>query len=141
MTDAQKPQIQPQIILLCRDLIFATKIQGTAQALGIRVKTVSNVSAATESLTERDPAHPPTLVLVDLGEATWNSPENLSKIRAAVRPNQAVLCGFGPHVDTASLAAAAKAGFNQVLPRSQFSATLPVLLRKLAQPAAESQVP
>ena len=41
-----------------------------------------------------------------------------------------IVIGFGSHVDVERLELARAAGFDQVLPRSKFSASLPELLRQ-----------
>jgi hypothetical protein len=133
MTDA--PQSQPQIILLCRDLIFATKIQGTAQALGMAVRCCGGFQSAAAALTDPDPEHPLRLVLVDLGDAAWNTALALAQLRAFT-PSPVTLCGFGPHIDAAALDTARAAGFTLVLPRSRFSAELPDLLLAATQVTA-----
>ena len=98
------------ILLLCRDLMFVSKVTATARALGVPVQVV------------RDPAQLPqqgTRLLVDLNQsgaieaaATWK----------AATAGQVI--GFVSHVDTDTTERARAAGLDQVLPRSRFSATL-----------------
>jgi hypothetical protein len=111
------------ILVLCRDLIFASKIRGAAAAAGEDVKI--------QLL--RDPAQLPGIdgaaLIVDLGQdgaldagARWKSAHPAARA-----------IGFVSHVDTTTIAAAKAAGFDDVLSRGQLDATvtrlLPALIR------------
>ena len=124
----------PAGLLLSRDLIFTSKITGTAQALGHRVTTAGNVALAT-TLIER--GHP-RVVFVDLGAGDLVSPAALASYRKLAGPETRFLA-FGSHVDTRALADAAAAGCDPVLPRSRFSAELPDLIRRyLGEPGTSA---
>src|SRR5262249_32532942 len=56
------PEPGPVGILLCRDLIFTTKVRGTADELGYRLLVVSNVSLARAMIEKWRPR----VVFVDL---------------------------------------------------------------------------
>ncbi len=114
----------PAGLLLSRDLIFTSKIMGTAQALGHRVTTAGNMALATTLIEQGHPR----VVFVDLGAGDLVSPAALASYRKAAGPATRFLA-FGSHVDTQALAAAAAAGCDPVLPRSRFSAQLPDLIR------------
>jgi hypothetical protein len=112
------------ILLLSRDLFFASKVTGTAQQLGLPAATVMSLDALRDRLAEGDV----TSVILDLSSGI--APADVqAAILTSPRPR---LIAFGAHVDTAALQSAQQAGFDDVLPRSKFSATLPELLSGLA---------
>ena len=125
----------PTGLLLSRDLIFTSKITGTAQALGHRVTTAGNAALA-KTLIEW--GHP-RVVFVDLGAGELVSPDALASYRKLAGPETRFLA-FGSHVDARALADAAAAGCDPVLPRSRFSAELPDLIRLyLGEPKPSSE--
>ena len=110
------------ILVLCRDLLFASKIRAAAAAAagdGVKIQLL------------RDPAQLLGLdgaaLIVDLGQdgaldagARWKSAHPTARA-----------IGFVSHVDTATIAAAKAAGFDDVLSRGQFDATVTTLLPAL----------
>ncbi len=112
----------PAGLLLSRDLIFTSKITGTARALGCQVMTAGNVALATTMMQQWKPR----VVFVDLSAGELVSPSALIAYRALI-PGTPFLA-FGSHVDSEALASAAAAGCDPVLPRSRFSAELPALI-------------
>ncbi len=109
-------------LLISGDLFFTSKVTGTAQALGLRVDEVGNLASATARLQVGDIG----CVLLDL--ATPRLPI-VELIAAVPIPSRVPVIAFGSHVDTDVLEAARSAGA-EVMPRSQFSATLPEILRR-----------
>ena len=109
-------------LLICNDLFFTSKVTGTAQALGLRVDEVSDLTSATARLQAGDIG----CVLLDLGTSRVSIADLI-----AARPgsDRTSIIAFGSHVDTDVLEAACSAGA-QTMPRSQFSATLPDILRR-----------
>jgi hypothetical protein len=105
-----------RVLVLVRDLIFATKISGTASAVAAAITLVRDPAKLT--------ALPGRLLIVDL---------NLEgAIPAATRWRDATngdVIGFVSHTDTATIAEARDAGIARVLARSQFVQVLPDLLR------------
>ncbi len=115
----------PSGILLSRDLIFTTKITGTASAIGHRLTVVGRPDRLDQALADG----PPHAILIDLAAGDLVSPAALASLRARVPA--ARLVAFGSHVDTASLDAARAAGCDEVMPRSKFVADLPALLARV----------
>lgn len=113
-------------LLLCRDLIFTSKITGTAGALGQRMLVAGDAARARALIAEERPA----AVFVDLAGGDLVSPGAIAEYRALAAPDTPFVA-FGSHVDTAALAAASAAGCNPVLPRSRFTVELPELIRRL----------
>jgi CheY-like chemotaxis protein len=118
----------PLGLLLSDDLIFTSRITGTAQALGLTVKAARSA----EKLVELARQEPPGGVLIDLANPGLDVPELLRRLRAVctVRPR---VTAYGSHVDAAGLKAARDAGCDLVLPRSAFVEKLPVELPQWLQ--------
>jgi DNA-binding NarL/FixJ family response regulator len=114
----------PAGLLLSRDLIFTSKVTGTARELGHRVIVAGNVALASAML-ER---WRPTVVLVDLAAGELVSVAALTAYRK-LAPEGTPFLAFGSHVDTKALADAAAAGCDPVMPRSRFTVELPALIR------------
>lgn len=109
------------IVLITRDLLFHSKVTGTGMAVGVPVSSCQTLDDLHTLL--REPKC--VAVMLDL-----SSPLTPDQVRAALPHNRMITTiAFGPHVDTNALAAATAAGFDRVLPRSQFSAQLPSLLQ------------
>ena len=114
----------PAGLLLSRDLIFTSKVTGTARALGHQVMTAGHAALATVMIEQWHPR----VVFVDLAAGDLAGPAALLAFQGLAPGTPFV--AFGSHVDTAALAAAAAAGCDPVLPRSRFSAELPELIRR-----------
>lgn len=121
----------PDGLLLTRDLMFTSKVTGTAAAVGRRIEVVGNV----EQLALRVAEAAPRAVFLDLNVADLDVPQVILALPVSGRP---VVIAFGSHVDEATLNAARDAGCDEVLPRSKFSQTLPELLQRVLAPAIDS---
>jgi CheY-like chemotaxis protein len=110
----------PSGLLLCDDLIFASRIIGEARAAGLTVGPARSV----EQLLELARREMPSCVLVDLAFPGLSLPALLERLGeiGGTRPRVAA---YGSHVDTESLRAARAAGCDPVLPRSKFVEELP----------------
>lgn len=109
-------------LLLSRDLFFASKVTGTAGALGLTVRSGSSLETLREAVT----AGELKLVILDL-DCPGISPSEV--IEALPIGSEIVTVAFGPHIHEEQLAAARHAGFQHTLPRSKFSAGLAEFLR------------
>lgn len=110
-------------IALTADLLFASRITGAGNVLGIRVRVVrqpADVEAA---------AHEHTGVLLDLSADPAGLLELVGRLRRT-HPDLPVI-GFAPHVDAGLIQAARDAGA-KVYTRAGFAARLPEILRSLA---------
>lgn len=112
-----------RVLGLIRDLFFRTKIDASAQALGVEVVYASNLEAARARCAELAPA----IVFADLSDSAFPGAETAVTMRQAAP--KAKLIGFASHVDLKALAAAREAGFDYVLSRQEFSSRLPELLK------------
>jgi CheY-like chemotaxis protein len=115
-------------ILLCRDLIFTSKVTGTAAELGYRVLVAGSLSSAVAMIEQWRPL----VVFVDLAAGDLVEPAALVRLQGLAGPRTAFVA-FGSHVDTDALSAARAAGCTAVMPRSKFSAELPSLIRRYFQ--------
>ncbi len=111
-------------LLLSRDLIFTTKVVGTAQALGLKVVSAGNAASVSAMLAQWKPL----AVFVDLASGDLVSPSALVAHRADCPGTPFI--AFGSHVDTEALQAAREAGCEEVMPRSRFAAELADILRR-----------
>jgi DNA-binding NarL/FixJ family response regulator len=102
-------------LLLSDDMIFSSRITGTAQALGLKV----NAMKSTKNLMAQAKERMPTCVMVDLSHPDLRLPELIGELRDACSPMPR-LVAYGSHVDAATLRAAREAGCDIVLPRSAF---------------------
>ncbi len=113
----------PTGILLSSDLIFTSKVTGSARKLGHRVLVAGTSSLALAMIEQWRPC----VVFVDLAAGDLVAPAALVAYQELAGPATAFLA-FGSHVDTEVLAAARAAGCDPVMPRSKFSAELPDLI-------------
>ena len=115
----------PAGLLLSRDLIFTSKVTGTAAALGHRVVVVGDAAKAREILGRSAPV----VVFVDLAAGDLVGSPSLLQYREAAPPGTPFVA-FGSHVDTEALASARAAGCDPVMPRSRFTIELPALIER-----------
>lgn len=109
-------------LLISPDLFFTSKVTGTAQALGLRVDSIDDIATATSRLQAGDIG----CILLDLAAPRVS----VADLHAAMLDSARVpIIAFGSHVNVELLESAHAAGA-EVMPRSQFSATLPDILRQ-----------
>ncbi len=103
----------PPGLLLSDDLIFASRIAGTARVLGLEVRQVRHADRLAE-LAGQTQAR---CVIVDLAFPGLDLPGLMRQLGEAGAPR---VVAYGSHVDAESLRAARAAGCAPVLPRSKF---------------------
>src|SRR5712692_7244133 len=108
---AEKP---PLGILLCDDLMFASRIMGTARSLGLTMRTVRSGTDLEQLAAEEKPL----CVILDLANPGLSVADVVRRLRP--EGNVPVIVAYGSHVDAAGLNAARQAGCDVVLPRSKF---------------------
>ncbi len=113
----------PHGLLLCNDLIFASRVTGTAKALGLAVQAVRSPTALVEAARKGAPS----CVILDLDFAGLDVPALLRQL-GDVCPTMPRAVGYGSHVEAARLRAAREAGCDPVWPRSKFVEELPQAL-------------
>lgn len=111
-------------LLLCDDLMFQSRITGTARALGLKLQAVSSAPALLDLAEKERPAG----VILDLANPTLDIDSLLARLSAgATRP---FVVAYGSHVDVETLRRARAAGCQEVLPRSKFVEELPAKLKE-----------
>jgi hypothetical protein len=118
------------ILYLAADLIWATKIKGTAEALGIAARPVRSL----EMLEARLADSPVAAVVLDLDkpEEALAFIGRLRGEKASAGERQIKVLAWGPHVATDLLAAAKAAGADMVMTRGAFDHKLSEILVSLA---------
>ncbi len=113
-------------LLLSDDLMFISRIVGTARSLGLEMKS----ARAPAPLLALAAAQPPTCVLLDLQNPGLDI---VAVVHSLKEIGKVTIVGYGSHVDAATLKAARDAGCDVVLPRSKFvedlAAELPTWMR------------
>ncbi len=118
------------IIYCCTDLIFATKVRSTAEAIGVPTRPARNTEALQKRLDQVDDGKlndPVTGVFVDLemGDVALGLIEQVKQFESNIP-----VFAFGSHVAIDLLAAAREKQADGVMPRSQFVMELPDLLQR-----------
>jgi DNA-binding response OmpR family regulator len=109
-------------LLLCDDLIFTSRVTGTAVDLGFTFKTARTVESLQGHLLHEEPA----CIILDLTNPGLAIADLICELRKRGHPPRVV--AYGSHVDTVTLKAARAAGCDEVLTRSQFVEQLPARL-------------
>lgn len=107
-------------LLVCTDLLFASRVQGTATAAGTELQLLAG-----SNLARLEPQPECSLVIIDLTELTDDVAAAVTVIKE--RCPLAKLIAFGSHVDVQKLAAAKAAGCDHVWARGMFVQQLPGL--------------
>jgi len=119
---SQSPE--PTILYCAADLIWATRIKATAEALSLNARPVRNADMLTARLADSQIRG---LILdLDAGPVAFDL---LAQARVATNPIPVVV--FGPHVAVDLLERARAGGADQVMPRGAFDKGLPEILKAL----------
>ena len=122
-------------LLACvEDLFFRSKIEATTRHLNVPVRFVT-AKELVKACADQNAA----AVLIELS----NNGDGLAAVRALRQGRVAetmTVIGFLSHVDKALAREAEAAGVSQVMPRSQFSETLPDLLMDLVAPNTKREM-
>lgn len=120
------------VVASVEDLFFRSKIDATGRHLNVPVRFTDGKGLEAAC---REPGT--AAALVELSPAAL---EAIRKLRAAPTTRDLPVIGFLSHVDRELAASAESAGATRVLPRSQFSETLPDLLMDLLAPGTKRDV-
>ena len=110
-------------LLLSDDLMFTSRIVGTARELGFQVQTARSQEMLLQMAAELLPA----CVIVDLSNPGLAIEAVTQRLPELGQPRPFIVA-YGSHVDTATLTAARAAGCDRVMPRSKFVEELPTAL-------------
>ena len=101
-------------LILAADLLFSTRVLGAAQAVGASVELCSTPA----KLLDRAVGDDVRLIMIDLTTPQFDVAPAVRAVRTTAP--KARIVAFGAHVDVERLRAAADAGCDEVLTRSQF---------------------
>jgi CheY-like chemotaxis protein len=118
----------PSVVAVVDDLFFVSKLQETARLVGAQLATVRAAAFHLDDLRQQKPA----LVIFDLNTTSGNAAELIRQLKNDAELKEIPVMAFFSHVQVELQRAAQEAGCDQILPRSQFTATLPQLLRQFA---------
>ncbi len=131
--NAGSPSSLATILYAAADLIWATRIKGTGDAIGIACRPVRSLDMLEARLADTDVRG---LILdLDAGALAF---ELLARVRAGARTERERsirVVAFGPHVAVDLLKRAQAEGASAVLARGAFSAQLASILRALVSGA------
>jgi len=118
----------PMILAAVDDLLFSSKIRATAKAAGVDV----TFARSPEEILEQARAKRPALLIFDLNSGKTDPLGTLSALKADPELASIRAIGFASHVHTELIAAARRAGADQVMPRSAFAGNLADILLSAA---------
>lgn len=113
----------PVGLLICQDLMFMSKVSGAASFLGLQIEAAGSISVGLTRAASGGYA----CVIVDLSLQPLAIRDLTANLPGTPPPP---VIAFGAHVDLDRLEEARLAGCREVLPRSQFNARLPEILRR-----------
>jgi CheY-like chemotaxis protein len=111
-------------VALVADMMFASRVRGTATAIGAAAVTVTRA----EKLVEETRRLRPRVVLVDIDARGVDVPGLIARLKSDPETAAIPVIAFGSHVNAEALRAAREAGADRVLARSAFVRDLPALL-------------
>jgi CheY-like chemotaxis protein len=112
------------IIVAVDDMFFASKIRGTAEALGRQITMVRTV----EGLIEQAELLSPSLIILDLNSTRIDPIAAIQSLKSRPELKGLPILGFLSHVQVDLKHSAEQAGCDQVMPRSAFTQRLPEIL-------------
>lgn len=115
------------ILAVVEDLIFLSKIQQTAQQIGVEVEPVE-----ISKLADRLQQSSSRAVILDLNHRSGRALETARAVKCGAASPKVHVVGFLSHVQADLAREARLAGLDQVMARSAFTEQLPELLRQLA---------
>jgi hypothetical protein len=118
-----------RIFCFIEDLFFLAKIQETARKLGVKVEFVKGDKEAVDRILESPEGKRPALLVFDLNNASAKPMALIPKFKTKFKKSVSII-GFLNHLQGDLKIKALEAGCDTVMPRSAFSQSLPVLLRR-----------
>jgi len=118
-----------RIFCFIEDLFFQAKIQETARKLGVKVEFVKGDKEAVDRIYDAKENVRPALLVFDLNNITVKPMGLIPKFKAKFKKAVSII-GFLNHLQGDLKMKALESGCDVVMPRSAFSQSLPVLLRR-----------
>jgi hypothetical protein len=122
------------VIACVEDLFFRSKIEATARHLNVPLRFVAG-----KDLTSACGAAPTAAVLLELA-GNGDTLAAVRELRKARVTAELPVIGFLSHVDKELARSAEAAGVSRIMPRSEFSETLPDLLMDLTSPGTKREM-
>ena len=113
-----------RVIAAVSDMLFASKIRGTAEHLNVTV----DFARTEEGLFDYARAETPSLVILDLHDTRLDPFALAARLKADERLRAVPVVAFFSHVETELQRRAKEAGVEHVLPRSVFTTRLAEIL-------------
>jgi hypothetical protein len=113
-----------RVVAAVSDMIFASKIRGTAEALNVTV----NFARSEDSLFDMAKADVPSLIILDLHSTRPDPFAVAARLKADEQLRDVPIVAFFSHVEVELQRRALEAGIEHVLPRSAFTMRLPKIL-------------
>jgi CheY-like chemotaxis protein len=114
-----------RVIAAVSDMLFASKIRGTAEHLNVSVDFARTEGGLFDSAKTDVPA----LILLDLHDTRLDPFALAARLKADEQLRDVPLVGFFSHVETELQRRAVEAGVDHVLPRSVFTRRLAEILK------------
>jgi DNA-binding NarL/FixJ family response regulator len=112
------------ILAAVDDLLFSSKIRATAKQVGVDVQ----FARSPEEILNQARTLKPTLAIFDLNSGKTNPVDTIAALKADPAMAAIRTLGFASHVHIELIAAARKAGADEVMPRSAFAGRLAAIL-------------
>ena len=119
-----------RVTVLCPDLLFGSRLQGSLEAAGHQVWRLDTVEQARGATPESD------LLIVDLTAEGIDGAKVLQRLREGGEVEGVATMGFYAHVDQETRRQAIDAGFDRVVPRSRMAREAPALVERLVSEGA-----
>ena len=114
------------ILAILDDLLFTSKIRGTAKQIGATLSVAKSRDGALSEMR----ANLPALVVLDLDNPRTDPLGIIADMKGDPALAGITTVGFVSHVHTGLIEAARKAGVSEVMARSMFAERLPQILAK-----------
>jgi hypothetical protein len=118
-----------RIFCFIEDLFFIAKIQETARKLGVKVEFIKGDKDAVARICDAPENERPSLLVFDLNNLNAKPMTVIPKFKTKFKKAVSII-GFLNHLQGDLKIKALEAGCDVVMPRSAFSQSLPVLLRR-----------
>lgn len=113
------------ILAAVTDLMFASRIRGAASSVGADLRFARTLEDALDVARRLRP----TVLLLDLNDRSFDPLDLIAGVKGDPEASATRIVGFVSHVQADVIAAARRAGIDEILARSAFVARLPDLLR------------
>lgn len=121
----------PDFLLLSDDLMFTSRVTGTARDLGYSILVVRSGKALIDGAIKDSPR----CVIIDLANPGLELTTLIGTLNKLDRPR---IVAYGSHIDAAALQAAREAGCDLVMPRSRFASDLPTSMSSWLNDGSET---